>query len=159
MVLVSLQVQQQQYEAQIATLQSQLQQFATLSPVPGFAKWLAKEHGDAPVPKGDVLRRLAAHFITTARDRRGQVQDPVGRFHLGNGARLEAIHADADLSEKGLGEAHGVMVNYLYDLGAIEANHVRLFELGEVAVSPSVQELLKPGKAASRRGKALEKAS
>ncbi len=137
----------------------QLQQFATLSPVPGFAKWLAKEQGDAAVPQGDALRKLAGHYITTARDRRGQVQDPVGRFHLGNGARLEAIHADADLSEKGLHQAHGVMVNYLYDLNAIEANHVRLFELGEVVVSPGVQELLKPAKAASRRKKALEPAN
>jgi malonyl-CoA decarboxylase len=121
-----------------------LQHFATLSPVPGFAKWLAKENADADVPTGDALRKLAAQFITTARDRRGQVQDPVGRFHLGNGARLEAIHAHGDLSAKGMREAHGVMVNYLYDLGAIEANHVMLFELGEVAVSPAVQELIKP---------------
>jgi malonyl-CoA decarboxylase len=121
-----------------------LQLFATLSPVPGFAKWLAKEYGDADVPTGDALRQLAAQFITTARDRRGQVQDPVGRFHLGNGARLEAIHAQGDLSAKGMREAHGVMVNYLYDLSAIEANHVRLFELGEVTVSPGVQELMKP---------------
>ena len=139
----------------------QLQQFATLSPVPGFAKWLAKEHGDAPVPRGDTLRRLAAHYITTARDRRMQVQDPVGRFHLGNGARLEAVHADGDLSEKGIKQAHGIMVNYLYDLNAIEANHVRLFELGEVATSPGVQELLKPArptKPASRRKRALETA-
>jgi len=138
-----------------------LQQFATLSPVPGFAKWLAREH-DGPVPQGDELRRLAAEFITTARDRRGQVQDPVGRFHLGNGARLEAIHAEGDLSAKGMREAHGVMVNYCYDLGAIEANHVRLFELGEVAVSSGVQDLIKPakpGKPTPRGKKALEAAA
>lgn len=141
-----------------------LQQFATLSPVPGFAKWLAKEHsgaidaGEGNVPGGDALRRLAAQFITTARDRRGQVQDPVGRFHLGNGARLEAIHAQGDLSDKGLREAHGVMVNYCYDLSAIEANHVRLFELGEVAVSASVQDLIKPAKPAPRGKKVLDAA-
>jgi malonyl-CoA decarboxylase len=143
-----------------------LQQFATLSPVPGFAKWLAKEHGASvadgrTAPQGDALRKLAAQYITTARDRRGQVQDPVGRFHLGNGARLEAIHAQGDLSQRGMREAHGLMVNYLYDLSAIEANHVRLFELGEVAVSAAVQDLIKPAKPAkpSPRGKqALEAA-
>jgi malonyl-CoA decarboxylase len=134
-----------------------LQQFATLSPVPGFAKWLARENGEAAVPTGEALRKLAAHYITSARDRQGQVLDPVGRFHLGNGARLEAVHAAGDLSEKGLRQAHGVMVNYLYDLGAIEANHVRLFELGEVVVSGGVEDLLKPDKAkpAPRPKKAL----
>ena len=60
-----------------------------------------------------------------------------------------------------MAEAHGVMVNYCYDLGAIEANHVRLFELGEVAVSIGVQELIKPAKPpkpAPRGKKALEAA-
>lgn len=132
-----------------------LQQFATLSPVPGLARWLAGEQAGEGAPAGDALRQSTAQYITTARDRRGQVQDPVGRFHLGNGARLEAIHADGDLSPKGLREAHGVMVNYLYDLDAIEANHVRLFELGEVAVSAGVQELLKPAKPEPRRKKDL----
>ncbi len=135
-----------------------LQQFATLSPVPGFAKWLAKTHAGNDLPTGDGLRKLAAQFITTGRDRRGQVQDPVGRFHLGNGARLEAIHAEGDLSAKGMREAHGVMVNYCYDLSAIEANHVRLFELGEVAMSARVQDLIKPAKPAPHGRKALEPA-
>ena len=29
----------------------------------------------------------------------------------------------ADLSEKGLAQSHGLMVNYLYDLDDIEKNH------------------------------------
>ena len=121
----------------------QLKQFATLSPVPGFAKWLAAEVGGDSVPAGDELRQLCARYITSGRDRRGQVLDPVGRFHLGNGARLEAIHTRADLSDKGQRQAHGIMVNYLYDLAMIEANHLRLFEGGEVAVSSQVEDLLK----------------
>lgn len=126
----------------------QLKQFATLSPVPGFARWLAGEHGDG-VPGGDELRRLCARYISTGRDKRGQVLDSVARFHLGNGARLEAVHARADLSDKGQRQSHGVMVNYLYDLAMIEANHLRLFEGGEVAVSPQIEDLLKvKGKAA-----------
>ena len=121
----------------------QLKRFATLSPVPGFAAWLKHEQA------GEDLRAAAARFITTARDRKGQVRDPVARFHLSNGARLEAVHSDADLSDKGRREGHGVMVNYLYDLGEIEANHVRLFELDSVAVSSGVAELLKPARSAN----------
>ena len=122
----------------------QLKRFATLSPVPGLAAWLTAE--GLGVPQGDALRAATARFITQARDRKGLVRDPVARFHLGNGARLEAVHADADLSAKGQRQSHGVMVNYLYDLGEIEANHVRLFELDTVAVSPAVADLIKPAK-------------
>ncbi|MBU6266428.1 MAG: malonyl-CoA decarboxylase family protein [Sphingomonadales bacterium] len=121
----------------------QLKQFATLSPVPGFAKWLSGELGEASVPGGDELRGQCARYITSARDKRGQVLDSVARFHLGNGARLEAVHTRADLSDKGQRQSHGVMVNYLYDLNTIEANHLRLFEGGEVAVSQPVESLLK----------------
>ncbi len=120
----------------------QLSTFATLSPVPGFAKWLAGEIGkDAKVPADSELRSLAARYLVTARSPRGLVLDPVGRFHLGNGARLEAVHARADLSANGLRQSHGVMVNYVYDLAEIEANHFALSELGIVAASKTVQAM------------------
>jgi malonyl-CoA decarboxylase len=61
----------------------------------------------------------------------------VARFHLDNGARLERINLAADLSEKGLRESLGVMVNYLYDLSTIEVNHER-FVRGEVVCSRHV---------------------
>lgn len=116
--------------------------FATLSPVPGFAKWLAREHGvDAKIPAARQLRELAAYYLTTAKGRGGQPLDPVARFHLGNGARLEAVHANADLSDNGKRQAHGVMVNYVYDLEEIEANHFALNELGTVAASKTVTAL------------------
>ena len=120
----------------------QLRHFATLSPVPGFARWLAGQDGEA-VPQGDGLRVAAARYLTTARDKRGQVADAVAKFHLGNGARLEAIHTQADLSDKGQRQSHGVMVNYLYDLGEIEANHVSLFELDKVVTSRAIEESLR----------------
>ena len=63
--------------------------------------------------------------------------DPVARFHLDNGARLERINAAADLTPKAIDESLGVMVNYLYDLDAIEANHER-FVRGEVVRSRSI---------------------
>lgn len=120
----------------------QLRTFATLSPVPGFAKWLAQEIGDdAAVPPPHELRALAARYLVGARRSKGLVMDSVARFHLGNGARLEAVHANADLSAKGKRQAHGVMVNYVYDLNEIEANHFALSELDTVACSKAVQAL------------------
>ncbi len=121
----------------------QLKRFATLSPVPGFAKWLAKEEVSTDVaPSNEILRQQAALYLTTAKSKSGQPVDPVARFHLGNGARLEAVHADADLSRNGLRQAHGVMVNYVYDLAEIEANHFALTELGTVAASKAVHQLV-----------------
>lgn len=120
----------------------QLKTFATLSPVPGFAGWLAEQRGnDAPVPATGELRALAAKYLTTAKSGKGAVRDSVARFHLGNGARLEAVHGDADLSANGRRQAHGIMVNYVYDLAEIEANHFALSELGTVAASRAVQAL------------------
>jgi malonyl-CoA decarboxylase len=129
----------------VGLLQAELPQlkcFATLSPVPGFSRWLSKELGaEAKVPGARTLRELAAYYLTTAKGRGGQPLDPVARFHLGNGARLEAVHANADMSANGLRQAHGVMVNYVYDLDEIEANHFALNELGTVAASKTVTAL------------------
>jgi malonyl-CoA decarboxylase len=121
----------------------QLNCFATLSPVPGFAKWLKQETGSDDLPAGDGLRAEAARYLVTARSPSGLVANSVARFHLGNGARLEAIHANGDLSANGLKQAHGVMVNYVYDLDKIEANLLALTELGQVAKSKAVEALVK----------------
>jgi malonyl-CoA decarboxylase len=84
------------------------------------------------------LGRCVAIFLTQeTRTPRG---DPVARFHLDNGARLERVNPGADLSAKGLRESFGVMVNYLYDLSAVEANHER-FVHGEVVASRQVAAL------------------
>lgn len=131
-----------------------LKTFATLSPVPGFAKWLAKEKPEGAVPPSSELRRLAASYLVNAKGRGNQPLDPVARFHLGNGARLEAVHANADLSANGQKQAHGVMVNYLYDLADIEANFFALTELGTVATSKAVKELVEgdaPGKKGGKK--------
>jgi malonyl-CoA decarboxylase len=69
--------------------------------------------------------------------------DPVARFHLGNGARLERIHWLGDISPKALRESAGIMVNYLYDLDDIEKNHEAYANQGEVAASSAVKKLLK----------------
>lgn len=119
----------------------QLTNFATLSPVPGFAAWLKAERpGASYLP--EALKVQAARYLMTARNDRGHVRDSVARFHLGNGARLEAIHSDADLSANGRKQSHGVMVNYLYDLADIEANTFALAEMGTVAASKAVLALI-----------------
>ncbi len=147
----------------VGLLQQELPQlscFATLSPVPGFAKWLAGEQGkDAPVPGPEQLRELASRYLTTAKSRSGGPLDPVARFHLGNGARLEAIHAEGDLSKNGLRQAHGVMVNYVYDLAEIEANHFALTEFGTVAASKAVQALADGSPDSAGEGKKRKRAA
>ncbi len=136
-----------------------LKTFVTLSPVPGFRKWLAKADlsdlvdedmaGKVLQPIGQVvetsvyeaLAKLCAHYLI--KEKSGELaRDPVARFHLGNGARLHRLHGGADLSAKGREQSAGIMVNYLYDLSKIEVNHEAYFEKGKVAVSRSVNRLL-----------------
>ncbi len=88
-----------------------------------------------------LLQRLATFYLSHTSFSDAGGSDPVARFHLNNGARLERINPLADLSKKGLRQAHGMMVNYLYDLEEIEGNHER-FADGEVPISRAVQSLL-----------------
>jgi malonyl-CoA decarboxylase len=88
-----------------------------------------------------ALRALCAFHLSHTTPGEASRSDPVARFHLNNGARLERINAMADLSRKGLRQSHGLMVNYLYDLDEIEANHER-FVAGEVTASRAVRSLM-----------------
>jgi len=65
----------------------------------------------------------------------------VARFHLGNGARLERINWLGDTSERGIAQAHGLMVNYLYELDDIEKNHEAFAETRTVVASGAVKKL------------------
>jgi len=134
--------------------------YVTLSPIPGFCQWLDShqerfntdlhelrsavrvEGVDTSEAKREELLTLCAQYLANARGNGNQPIDPVARFHLGNGASLHAIHWAADLSEKGLHQSAGLMVNYLYDLASIEENHDAYFDQGEVAVSRAVAKLL-----------------
>jgi malonyl-CoA decarboxylase len=167
----------------LAREQPGLKTFVTLSPVPQFARWLDRavadegvhavtsqdrvalqmltdpgwiddpEEADALKP---VLMSLAAHYFLMARSHDGRAVDPVARFHLGNGARLERINWLGDVSEKGLREGHGLMVNYLYDLKDIERNHEAYANDGEIVASRTVRALLRS--AGKGRGKTHEPA-
>ena len=102
-----------------------LKAFATLSPMPGFAAWLAAQgiEPDLADGKPDAISELAADYLLHARTEAGLPLDPVARFHLGNGAELHRINPQGDTSPKGRAQSHGVMVNYLYELDKVESRH------------------------------------
>jgi malonyl-CoA decarboxylase len=95
----------------------------------------AAREGSLPVEDQVRLSQCAAAYL--ARASVTPEGDPVARFHLDNGARLERVNVNADVSAKGLRESLGVMVNYLYDLATVEANHER-FIGGEVVSSRQI---------------------
>ncbi len=136
-----------------------LDTFVTLSPVPGFRKWLLDSDIDDLVPEAlvdrvrepvgrvvdatvyDALLRLCAHYLVNVKSGL-YPRDGAARFHLGNGARLHGLHGGADLSQKGLEQSGGIMVNYLYDLSSIEENHEGYMDQGKIEVSKAVGRLL-----------------
>lgn len=146
-----------------------LETFITLSPVPGLRRWALKqldEPGDVMTPEllafirelerarsqgqllditGDskTFRKLVATYLVAARSPRGGAADPVSRFHLGNGARLENIHLQGDVSDNGIRNAWGCMVNYQYQIKHIEKNHEAYVNNDEIIASPKVVAFLK----------------
>jgi len=119
---------------------SGLSAFVTLSPIPGFAGWLEKAGRNEGMDNVSLVQQ-AAHYLINAKQADGMPIDPVARFHLGNGARVHAVHADADLSPSGLAQSHGAMVNYFYDLPAISQNHELFASKRKVAASRAVKTL------------------
>ena len=158
-----------------------LRTFATLSPIPGFVRWLQSEDAahtglsqtlqsklkksgidakDAQSlwkagvadnwsadPKRsallqDPLLAVCAHYLTQVRQGLRPI-DPVARFHLDNGARIERLNWLGDSSIKGLKQSAGIMVNYLYDTDEIETNHEAYRLHGKVALSSDVRRLLR----------------
>lgn len=115
--------------------------FATLSPIPGFAAWLAEHHGDIDTEDQAAMEQRCAEYLLTARSR-DMPADAVARFHLRNGARVERINWKGDTSQKGMGESHGLLVNYLYSDQDLMANHDALTLDGLVTSSKSVIDLL-----------------
>ncbi len=149
-----------------------LKTFATLSPLPGFSRWLQRylEEGgalslapagmdadesrknldralqskkpDALRPWRQQLTALGARYLLDE-TRGGRPVDPVARFHLSNGARIERVNWMGDLSEKGMAESAGLMVNYLYRLDEIARNHERFVTQGRIAASSDIRGFAK----------------
>ncbi|MEE4010824.1 malonyl-CoA decarboxylase [Roseibium sp. FZY0029] len=122
-----------------------LKTFVTLSPIPGLVRWLDSEGIDHASADEDTLRKLAARYLMTAKRKDGLPLDPVARFHLGNGALVHQVHAGADLSDKGLKQSAGVMVNYLYDLEKVTQNHERFASSQTIAASSEIKSLSAAG--------------
>jgi malonyl-CoA decarboxylase len=91
----------------------------------------------------EPLLRLCAQYLLLEKGRSGRAADPVAHFHLTNGARVERLNWLGDQSEKGLQQSSGIMVNYLYRLDRIDANHEAYRGEGQVAASSSVRHLLR----------------
>src|SRR3984893_15596839 len=148
----------------------QLKRFSTLSPVPGFRRWLMQRLTDSSDPDAArlpqlesgcwwndpaqseklhaPLLRLCARYLM----RRPSIRiDPVARFHLGNGARLERINWLGNNSPRGIQESFGIMVNYLYDHESINDNHEAFVRDGTVVRSPEVDALIERMQGASIR--------
>ena len=89
----------------------------------------------------EALRALCACYLLHSTRQAPGEGDPVARFHLANGARLERVNSLADLSRKGVRGSYGLMVNYLYDLDEIENNH-QAFVNGRVSASRAVTSLI-----------------
>jgi malonyl-CoA decarboxylase len=146
----------------------QLRLFATLSPVPGFARWLRAARARNELPYADratlglldnqfwyenpeaaealqpVLVRACAEYLVHVRE--GTLPaDSVARFHLRNGARLERINWLGDTSVNGLRQSHGMLVNYVYDEEQIAGNHEAYVHDGTVVHSDAVRRLLSSG--------------
>jgi malonyl-CoA decarboxylase len=104
-------------------------------------------------PQSDSLKpqimRLCATYLTHHASAQ-EPADPVARFHLGNGARLERINWRGNAAPRGIEESFGIMVNYLYDLETIESNHEAFVTEGTVARSAEVDALLAAGDGAAR---------
>ena len=141
--------------------------FCTLSPIPGFIRWLDEVNVEAAELKplraklqaalNKLSREKHTDPLAVSRNERDALLalasiylilvsptatgDPVAKFHLGNGARLQRINWAGDLSKNGLRQSFGMMVNYLYDLAEIEEYHQRFLE-GNVVHARRVARLV-----------------
>lgn len=150
--------------------------FCTLSPVPGFNKWLEALPDSAALSaledkkgrvasalkiifkEGDWSKRISKGWMpeTASPQEKAALMylcfvyltqfvhtasgDAVAKFHLANGAKLHDINWAADLSKKGLTQSSAIMVNYLYELDAIEDNHEKFIKK-QVVFSRSLSSL------------------
>jgi len=139
-----------------------IKQFVTLSPIPGFKRWLDSDAidedntalmelrdeirpldiiADNVAEHEEAIRKLVLNYLLLAKKGKYPL-DPVARFHLGNGAQVHQIHGSADLSDKGLSQSYGTMVNYLYDLRYIERNHEHYVTEGNIEFNDKLKALL-----------------
>ena len=146
-----------------------IKNFGTLSPIPGFVEWFLYleeskiknilgnsvnqnmsflksqdlKIGDNRIIKNkDSIIKLVAHYIINEKNKKGLPINDVSRFHLGNGAIVDDIVVNANVSEIGFKRSFGVMINYLYELKNIEKNHEDYMNSNKVIVSDKLKKYL-----------------
>jgi len=146
-----------------------IKNFGTLSPIPGFAEWFSyledskikniltdlkdkdlsflksknlKIGDNRIIENKEVLIKLVTHYIVNEKNKDGLPMNDVSRFHLGNGAIVEDIIINANVSEQGFKRSYGVMVNYLYELNNIEKNHEDYMNNKKVIVSDKIKKYI-----------------
>ncbi len=139
--------------------------FSTLSPIPRFVNWLQNDYLkrshtlftedewklllkpdwylDEQIRSQlkDKLILSCAHYLTSEK-KDNQPYDPVARFHLRNGAKIENINWEGDLSENGLHQSAGIMVNYKYTPSQIVTNHEAYINQGVIRYSSKIKKIL-----------------
>ena len=146
-----------------------IKNFGTLSPIPGFVDWFSYldevkiknilgnlkdkdvsflkskdlKLGDNRIVKNkEAITKLVAHYIVNEKNNKGLPLNDVSRFHLGNGAIVDDIIVNANISEVGFKRSFGVMVNYLYELTNIEKNHEDYVNNNKIIVSNKIKKYL-----------------
>ncbi|MFP3035971.1 MAG: malonyl-CoA decarboxylase [Wolbachia sp.] len=143
--------------------------YATLSPIPGFTKWLKEslsqditllsklniKQSSAEILESieqlktntecekQCLLKLCAHYLLKVKNSSGGAYDPVAHFHLSNGASIKQLNWMADTSEKSISQSAGMMVNYLYELSKIDNNHESYMVNKVISHSKQVLSVLK----------------
>ena len=146
-----------------------IKNFGTLSPIPGFVEWFSyleenkiknilgsqtdqnmsflksqdlKIGDNRIIENKDAIIKLVTHYIINEKSQKGLPLNDVSRFHLGNGAIVDDIIVNANISETGFKRSFGVMVNYLYELKNIEKNHEDYINNKKVAFSDKLKKYL-----------------
>ena len=146
-----------------------IKNFGTLSPIPGFVDWFSYleeskiknilgniknqdvmflkskdlKIGDKRIiDNKEAIIKLVSHYIVNEKNRDGLPVNDVSRFHLGNGAIVEDIIINANISDIGFKRSFGVMVNYLYELKNIEKNHEEYMNKKKVILSDKLKKYL-----------------
>ena len=143
-----------------------IKNFGTLSPIPGFRDWfllLDKEKirnilgdetekisflksqdfkiGDTRIlANKNQITKLVLHYLMNEKNKKGLPINDVCRFHLGNGAIIDNIVINANISQVGFGRSYGVMVNYLYELKSIEKNHEDYINFKKIIISNQLKK-------------------
>jgi len=146
-----------------------IKNFGTLSPIPGFVDWFSYleeskiknilgniknqdlmflkskdlKIGDKRIiDNKEAIIKLVSHYIVNEKNSDGFPVNDVSRFHLGNGAIVEDIIINANISDVGFKRSFGVMVNYLYELKNIEKNHEEYMNKKKVILSDKLKRYL-----------------